>query len=244
MHRHNFELIAEYAQGSLDDDARARSLVDSCDRCRAIYNEQKSARAILGTATTAALSEHEKAALHRDIWTELRSPANVAKESGLGWWRSSWAFGAAAVIVIGVGLFGVLNSQDATVATFSEISSGLGVGQTNDLDGDGASAPTEETTSTAPLLEFGDVAAYETVTNEVRSADGTTTGYARVAALDEGTSQQQECLQLAGLDNYLALEGFETLTSLIIAVPEDHLLSVTPIVFVDPESCTIVHRED
>lgn len=243
MHRHNFELIAEYAEGSLQDDALARSLVSSCDRCRAVYDEQVAALAALAPVNTASLSQHEKAALHRDVWTELRSPTNETQRSAVGWWRSSWAFGAAAVVVIGVGLFGVLNTQDAPVETFSEIGSGLSAGQTNDLGGEDGLSPTDETPTTAPATELSDVAAYETITSEVRSAEGSTSSYARAEELDEGTSNQ-ECLELAGLDNYLVLEGFEPLTSLIVAVPEDRSLSATPIVFVDPESCTIVHRED
>lgn len=243
MHRHNFELIAEYAQGSLEDDARARSLVESCDRCRTIYDEQLVARNALGPATTAFLSDHEKAALHRDLWTELRSPTTATESQPDGWWRSSWAFGAAAVLVIGVGLAGVLNNQDSTDQTFSEVGPALNGGATDNLESEDSLAPSAESTTTAAVAALADVAAYKSITSEVRSADGSTTGYARVAETDEGTTQQ-ECLDLAGLDDFLTLEGFETLTSLIVAVPRDRFLSTTPIAFVDPDNCTIVHLED
>jgi len=242
MHRHNFELIAEYAQGSLDDDARARALVESCDRCRATYDEQVSALAVLSSATTASLSEHEKAALHRDVWTELRSPAPAAEKEAFGWWRSSWAIGATAVVVIGVGLIGVLNSQDSVIQTFSEVGSGLGGSSTNGLTGEDALAPEEN----PPTLEGSrvlDMAGYKSITNEVRSADGTTTAYASAALPTEGTGEE-ECLETAGLDDYLVLDNFGALTSLIVAVPQEETLSETPIVFVDPDSCTIVHSEE
>ncbi len=242
MHRHNFDLIAEFAQGSLDDDARARALVESCDRCRATYDQQMSALDVLSSATTASLSEHEKAALHRDIWTELRSPTPAAEKEAHGWWRTSWALGATAVVVIGVGLFGVLNNQDSTIQTFSEVGSALGGSPTNDLSGEDGLAP-DEASPPVPGTKFLDLAGYRSIANEVHSADGTTTAYSRAAAPIEGTSED-ECLEEAGLDDYLVLDDFEALTSLIIAVPEDEALSATPIVFVDPDSCTIVHREE
>ncbi len=249
MHRHNFELIAEYAQGSLDDEARARSLVESCARCRTIYDEQLFARNALGPATTAFLTEHEKAALHRDLWTELRSPTAATEKRT--WWRSSWAFGAATVLVIGIGLAGVLNNQDATTETFSEVGADLDGGASDGLETEDSlapsaetpSTPSAETTSTSAVAAVADVATYEGVTEEVRSAEGTTDSYSKAAVPEEG-STQQECLQNAGLDNFLILEAFETVTSLIVAIPQDQMLSTTPIVFVDPDTCTIVHREN
>lgn len=252
MHRHNFDLIAEYAQGSTGDDSRARALVDSCDRCREIYNEQKFALQSLATASpmgtnNATMTEHEKAALHRDVWTELRSPATTAGASN-PWWRTSWAMGTASLIVVGVGLIGVLSNSggsDAATDSFSEIGSGLSQGEVGRFNSDGSDNPSlaPETTSTAATADLAEEAAVEEITSEVRSTDGVTSAYYGESAPDE-TTDEEECLERAGLTGFFATHEFEDLTNLIVALPEDQFLSTTPIVFVDPENCTIVHRDD
>jgi hypothetical protein len=251
MHRHNFDLIAEYAQGSLPDDSRARALVDSCDVCREIYAEQKLAIESLAAAasegvSSATMTEHEKAALHRDLWTELRSPART-EAAPTSWWRTSWAIGTATVIVLGVGLVGVLSnvgSSGSTAENFSEVGAPIGRGLSgSNADGSDSGNPAAETTSTAAALDLAEDLAVEKITSEIRATAGFTSTYYE-EPLPEETTSEEDCLERAGLINFFTIHDFDDITNLIVALPEDRSLSDTPIVFVDPENCTIVHMED
>ncbi|MDH3190390.1 MAG: hypothetical protein OEM39_07110, partial [Acidimicrobiia bacterium] len=107
MHRHNLDLIAEYAEGSSHDDAAARALVASCDVCAAEFEAQRSAIAAMESLGPLTLSEHEKARLHRDTWTALRTTPIDARPARRSW--PAWAAGAAAAaLLVTVGLSGVL----------------------------------------------------------------------------------------------------------------------------------------
>ena len=48
MHSHDLDLIAAFADGSLQDTGEAQSLIESCAHCRAEYDAQRSALAALG----------------------------------------------------------------------------------------------------------------------------------------------------------------------------------------------------
>jgi len=126
MHKHDLDLIASLADGSVDDETEARALVESCVECRAEYQSQLTVLELLTSTPSVMMSDLEKAALHRDLWTELRSEP-AAKTPGASWYR--WAYVAAGLLVT-VGLAGVLSGQipfggAAGSDTFAEISSGL-----------------------------------------------------------------------------------------------------------------------
>jgi len=73
MRKNEIELIAALAEGRLEDETAARALVDSSAAHRAEYEAHKTALEALIAIPSAQLSEHESAALHRDVWTELQS---------------------------------------------------------------------------------------------------------------------------------------------------------------------------
>jgi hypothetical protein len=127
MHDHDLDLIAALADGSLDDETTARARIDTCPECRDEYLRQRASIEFLASAPRVAMTDFERAGLHRDLWTELRSDPPASKRSP--WWYR-WSYVAAGLFVV-VGLAGVLNGQfgqgdqGAVVETFSEIGSGL-----------------------------------------------------------------------------------------------------------------------
>lgn len=248
MHRHSFDLIAEYANGSLEEDAKARALVASCDDCRTVYEQQKSAIHALQPVQSAAMAEHEKAALHRDLWTTLRNPEAAPTRVALPWWRATWALGTATVLVIGVGLFGVLSNlgggDAASTQVISEVGSALDGDERTNSDAAGEDlAPAAETTSTAAVQTLGDLATFEDITRRLRDTQGSTAAYYSEGAFD-GSSTEAECIEAAGLVDYFAVVEYLEHPEFIVAVPADSDAATTPVAFVDRESCTILHKED
>ncbi|HSK07280.1 MAG TPA: hypothetical protein VK990_07145, partial [Acidimicrobiia bacterium] len=69
MHEHDLDLIAALADGSLPDEAEARALVEVCDVCRSEYGTQLEVLAWVASTPRVEMTELERAALHRDLWT-------------------------------------------------------------------------------------------------------------------------------------------------------------------------------
>lgn len=250
MHRHNLDLIAEYAQGTLADESRARELVESCASCRTEFETQQSIKAQLGTVGSARLSDHESSALHRDLWTELRQASAQKPARSMAWW-SAWALGGATVVFVAVGLIGTLSGQDSGVdESFSEVGSALSGGdsptESAERAADNAPVVAAETTTTSAVGDtsesgFADAEAYESMADEVRSSEPTSL-YA--FADDPDRLAKSECLVEAGLGEYSPITGFEEFTDLIIAVPPDADIDLASVAFVDPETCKVVHLEE
>ena len=106
MHDHPLDLIAALADGSLSDEAEARALVESCPECREEYRTQTEVIGWLAATPAAEMTDLEKAALHRDLWTELRN--QPGKSPATPWWQRL-AYVAAGLFVT-VGLVSVLNN--------------------------------------------------------------------------------------------------------------------------------------
>ncbi len=245
MHRHNLDEIAELAQGILADDTRARELIDTCEVCAAEYKTQTLMISALADTPRVAMTEHEKASLHRDLWTELRSPARAASRQRLGW--RSWAFGTAATVLVLVGAIGVfsnMSSNDSAGETFNEIGSSL----------DSAAADTTLSSSRLDETEGVDSQSEE----DLSPTDGGALSYAGTpfaeiaaavrdeAALEfhEASSDAGKCIFAAGLTTHKAVLGFEEATDLVLAIPDGAKSETTEVSFVDPEACSLVHVED
>jgi hypothetical protein len=254
MHRHNLDQIAEYAQGSLADETRARALVETCSTCRSEYETQRSIIEMLGATTTAQLSDYERSTLHRDVWTSLRNPT-APKPARSGTWWLGWALGGATVLFLAVGLLGVLDDPaDQATDTFSEVDSAV---DSDDAGGGDApqatSAPaaedgSESAETTVAIAEAATTvqplespSAYAAVAEDVRSTDEASL-YA-FAAEDERLAMS-ECLVEAGLGDFSAVTGFEELTDLIIAIPTQVTKENATVAFVDPETCMVVRLEE
>jgi hypothetical protein len=115
MRDHDLELIAALVEGRLQDDSEARALIDSAPELRAEYEAQRLAFETLRGLGPTQLSDTERAALHRDLWTELRSGAE-ARPARRPWYYT-WASVAAGLFVI-VGLVTVLDQTGGDQQVF------------------------------------------------------------------------------------------------------------------------------
>lgn len=246
MHKHDLDLIAEYAAGTLGDESEARALVESCQTCAGEYRAQSSALAALTGIGPAHMTEHERARLHRDLWTELRSPVAVAAPAS-SWWRS-WAFGAAAFIVVAIALLGVMenlgggDSAETVSGAAAELDSGTdGSGEArSDEDTAGGTEENEEALApdTTAQSEPFEETPFLLIAREVRQQPKSE---ADVFTFDDA---QSDCLEESGLVEHELVSGFETVTELLVAVPTAADREVAPVSFIEPENCTVVHIED
>ncbi|HEY6627894.1 MAG TPA: hypothetical protein VI193_02795 [Acidimicrobiia bacterium] len=256
MHDHDLDLIASLADGSLEEQAEARALVDSCEECRHEYDTQVSVLGALSGLEPARLTELEKAGLHRDLWTELRSEA-ATKTRAIPWWyRLSYAAAGLFVMVglvavLGQGVFGGGDSAES----FSEVSSGLDGGASAESvtplyspqsdESPGAeptttAGATDTTVSTPPSVTTLESAAtdFKTVADDTRQG--------QLPATDRALAiERAECLGAAGLENYEFEGTVELERTYLVAVPAGvDLDSETPVTFVDADNCEVVHVEE
>lgn len=255
MHRHNLDLIAEYAQGSLSDDSKARALIESCETCRTEYVTQTSAMNSLAGIGSARLTEHEVSTLHRELWTELRTPASPPTSVAGNWWPKL-AFSAAAVAVVAVGLAGVLTNLGGadTAEPFAEIGSGLdGGGEQSGTASDETTdqAASKTTTAAESALQarsfltdedFAMIADQARVQTESDSYDDSEEGDLEGQAAPPDSDS--DCLARAELEDFSIVTGFEDRTELIIAIRAESDLDPLPVAFIDRESCIVIHLED
>jgi hypothetical protein len=248
MHRHDLDLIAALAEGSLDDETTARALLDSCEECQAEYRSQLEVLTILSSMPPAEMTELEKAALHRDLWTELRNPS-VEAPTGRAWYR--WSYVAAGLFVT-VGLVGVLSGQlefgggdSGESGETTEASSDLGTFSADDgseaplLDaapaGGGADAESAATTTMAaedagplPYAEFAEQARMARESGQ------------RSAQLLSSQEEIDQCLDEAGLADVKVVEELALDQRYLLVMPRDETSPPT-VTFIAMESCEIVY---
>jgi hypothetical protein len=269
MRDHDLELIAALVEGRLEDETQARDLIASSDEAREEYEAQKLAYESLRSIGAAHLTENERAALHRDVWTELRGGAPVKAKTP---WYYRWAPVAAGLFVV-VGVAAVLSGGGQEAATtFRDIASELGG------DGDGGAAATSTTAAdAADLYSGGDDAGAEAPATDTTQAmtDGTFTaeemgnGRARYAAdaarVREGefTTRLQDyeeasdpavetCLERAGLTNYRPVATLvpadtteaDVDETIVVSAPEQSVVAEAPLAFVDLSTCDLVYLDE
>ncbi|HJQ92441.1 MAG TPA: hypothetical protein VJ950_12085 [Acidimicrobiia bacterium] len=249
MHDHPLDLIAALADGSLNDEAEARALVESCPECREEYRTQTEVIGWLAATPAAEMTDLEKAALHRDLWTELRS--QPGKSSATPWWQRL-AYVAAGLFVT-VGLVSVLNN--------GALNGGADSGATTTAGG-ALDEPTEEAPFSAQGSDDGE-SAPEMTTETTAAATATTAAagaggeeslalpFAELAeearanqadrALTEGTDRDVEaCLARVALDEHVVVDEIDRDQIYLLVMPEDP--EAEPIVtFVVLPSCEIVY---
>jgi len=247
MHKHDLNLIAALADGSLEDETRALSRVESCSDCRAEYEGQKSVLGALAVAEPAAMTEHEKAALHRDLWTELRTGAPVAQTTAPWWYR--WSYAAAGLFVI-IGLAAVVSQMTGggdTSAQFEETAGEIPQAEDPPASDDGASpaiasAPdtVAEATDSAALgstAEPVDFALLAEALNETRQS----TQSLRVT-VDQ--SLYTDCLTEAGLEAHEVIQTYSLEAGDYIAVvAKDAPVDSANVTFVDLATCGVVYSD-
>lgn len=155
MHdRHDLDLIAGYADGSLEgDEADARRLIETCGECRNHYELQVAAVALLRDAPRPSLSGEERHRLRSGVLEAIESGGRVVDLSARRARRWMAVGAAAAVMVVAVGLGAALSqlqfggsdtAADAptTAAELTTAEEPRALGEDNDHD-DSAPADTE-----------------------------------------------------------------------------------------------------
>jgi hypothetical protein len=247
MHDHPLDLIAALADGSLSDEAEARALIESCQECRDEYRAQTEVIGWLAAAPAAEMTDLEKAALHRDLWTELRR--EPGKASTTPWWQRL-SYVAAGLFVV-AGLVGVLNNvefagggeaSDTTVAEASAEDGAVEDAPTEEVPfvaqgNDDSESATETTAATAETSAGGEDSLplpFQELADEARAAQAD-----RVATL--GTDRDvEECLARLALDEHVVVDEIEPDQIYLLVMPEDP--EAEPIVtFVALPVCEIVY---
>lgn len=262
MREHELELIAALVEGRLENESEARALIESSPELTEEYEAQKLAYETMRDAGTASLRETERAALHRDIWTELRSgsPEPAAKTP----WYYRWAPVAAALLVV-VGLVSVLGQggDEAGDETFTVAADSAETTTTAAASDDGAAPGDGQQTETTGGDDGGseEAAAADTLSEEAldvyqREAELLRQGVygERLRSYDSADTTIETCVEESGLDDYRILATLsapmeETDTPederrLAVAYPEDAQLEAAPISFVDLEACEVVYTDE
>lgn len=257
MRRHELELIAALAEGILEDETEARALIESSPAHRAEYEMQKAAIDAMRSVPRAEMTDLEKAALRRDLWTALQSPSTAPAKAP---WYYRWSFVAAGVLVVAVGFGAILSQQGEQDAGLSERGATELAQEESATDGELTETTSQAARAQAPPADEGDLAADDTdafsqffMDNALRARTG---AFADFNAMEDATggsfvAEHAPCVQSAGLEEYEAIgevtveqareAGFDPVYPYLIAVPSGTELSdETPVAFIQFETCEVV----
>lgn len=258
MRRHEIELITALAEGTLEDETEARALIESSDNARSEYEAQKTAHDALTAVPRAEMTETEKAALHRDVWTALTaSTVDTRKPSP---WYYRWSYAAAGLFVV-VGLVAVLNTGGLSGDDAS--TERLGSSQDSGVDDTISAAEADEAGSEAPALANDGAGDFESAVVNVfnRQASRVRSGQFKTATASAGNEQDSAvadysaCISSAGLDDFEALGettipdaesvGLDPDISYLVAVPEGaEIDDTTPVAFIELLNCVLVQLDE
>ncbi len=248
MNRQELELIAALAEGSLDDETEARRLVASSPEFQAEFEAQRTAIESLRQVPEARLTEHERSALRRDVWTELR--AQPAGRKLATPWYYRWSTVAAGLVLI-VGLVAVLNQSDSTVALsqpddLAEFAAETGPAATTSLAAeeatDGVSAPLASDDLKAGAEEDSSVLA--DIASRLRSSSTYAAGLLAIEDQAEMTDLES-CVIAAGLEGHeiLGLTEIPQSIDFILIVSPNPVTADTPISFIDIGTCEVLYTD-
>ncbi len=269
LRRHEIGLISGLVEGTLDDESEARALIERSREAREEFEAQRLSYEALHRVDPVSMSDHERAKLRRQVWTELRRDPSPSRRA-TPWIYRLAPFAAALILVVGV--LGVLNrgfqGADETADTLADTAAGL-LGATTEqagtdvleaagddaapaAEGDGgADLPEQqEFSQPMPAADF-----FSTVTNLVRSSGfDTSQRLLRDFAGETGFQDVTGCLETAGLSGY-GLVGqvtntetagdATTATEYLVAIPAGIEIGPdTEVVFVSLADCEVAHVED
>jgi hypothetical protein len=267
MRDHEIELISALVEGRLEDESEARALIASSAELQAAYEAQKNAREALTAAGPALMRQDEKTALHRDLWTELRTETKRTRTP----WYYRWVPITAglfivmiAVVVVGGG------GGNETAETLGAIGAGLetaptttaaatastDASATEEMAADGGESAPEQTTArdlnqldtqlfakaAATFREGGANAALTTPSSSERSIDlDECLGKADLADVDViGTIDSAALSEVSGIS-----VPDDISKTFVVAVPAGQEVGTASFIFfVDSESCQTVYVDE
>ena len=262
MRKKEVELIAALAEDKLEDETAVRALIASSTKRQAEYDAQKTAYEALSSIPSAQLTEHESAALHRDIWTEFQVQPEA--EATKAPWFYRWSYVAAGLFVV-VGLVIVVDQTNSNFAPTSLLSSGddsaseapVVTSSADESEGLSAERALTDTTQSATeavgdqesdgVAEYADpdVAgltelAEQTRSGRLQSFDLAATNF-DAAMVDDMT----QCIESAGLADHEVVGDVEVENHYIVAVPAGAELGPdTPVSFVDINACQVAYTHE
>lgn len=268
LRNREIELIAALVEGGLEDETEARALLDRSEEARVEFEAQLVAYEALQAVGPAGLTEHERAGLRREVWTELSrdtSPVSRSKP----WFYTLAPVAAALVLVVGV--LGVLNrgfqGSDEATDTLAE-SAGSLLGATTQAAGeDRLEAAADDAAPAAEGDGGADLAAEEsapwvmapdeffaTIADLVRSGGFTTTQLQRDFDGATGFEDATTCVESAGLTqfeligeatNIVEAQGEGPATTYLVLIPEGVEPGLdTDVTFVSLTECEVSHVEE
>ena len=168
MHSHDFDLIAQLAEGSLlgDDIRAAEAAVESCDECRLEFEAQSFILGARSDVAPARLTDLERARLHRTVTEATLAPVVPERQrSAFSVWLPKLAIAAAAVAFVGVVGVGIQTrgASDEAASGFAAEDSSQEAGESTAMASEeGAmeaesalAAPTDEALAFDETLEDG-----------------------------------------------------------------------------------------
>ena len=259
MRSHEQELISALVEGRLEDEAEALALIASSPALRSEYEAQKLAYDALSGIPRAQLTDHERAALRRDVWTELQAqPTSLAVRTP---WYFRWSTAAAGLFIV-VGFVTIMNlggigSQDTAAEAFPDTSiTALTANRAVEEDADDGTAVPSAGAATAedqavipdPTLQAFNLLSEELRFNDPRDSEAPSSNFQTFAA------EHESCLTEAALEGYeVVSEFFHTTvdeygtleTAYLAAVPVDQPTGPgTPIAYVVLATCTLIYIDE
>lgn len=244
MHDRDLELIARLAEGSLEDESEARALIASSDEHRLEYEAQLMAIEALASVGPVHMSDAEKAALHRDVWTELR--AGTGAETRTPWYYRFVPVAASLFVVVGIGAVVVQNGGESSDGPATLVAAEEGV-TTTAADAGSEELAGDSGEDGAALAPFASADVFSKLADEVRTGRISTTNQDG----SEADSDLQSCVDGAGLDGYELVGPVPTppeiaadlnLTLVVAALNGD--ASRGPLAFIDADACELVYLDE
>ena len=242
MHRHDLDLIAALAEGSLEDETAARAQVAVCRRCREELEAHTLALQALSELEPLALTPQESAGLRRDVWTTLRS-SDVEPVRGAPWY-SKWAYAAAGLVVI-AGLAALLSQ-----AGLEDAAEPMAVAE-EAHDFEPAAEEPPEIVADAPDEDAAQMPAapdfFAAEAARLRQGDETDSPIPPDFTMAAEDDAADRCLEEAGLVDHVVVDEVvdEDMTRYLVAVPAPgEIERDTPVVFVHASDCFVMAVEE
>jgi hypothetical protein len=242
MRKRDIELVTALAEGRLVDETAARALIDRSPRLREHYQTQRRVIEAMAQIPPVALTETERATLHRTVWGVLAGDAPSSATSA-GGWSLRWGYAAVALLVVAgtVSVIGQLGGDNGSLLDEDRTSSQSPEGGESAAPLDGLGTP--ETTS-APHLAGDDLRA----ANFAVYADQARGGSLAEVPVYEMASEESsvaQCVEEAALGGRLILGTIEEEgTGYALVTADETVGPDSVIVFVDLDSCTIAYRDE
>jgi hypothetical protein len=261
MRDREIDLISALVEGTLEDETEARAMLAASPELQAEYEAQRLAYEALSSAGSATMRDDEKAALHRDVWTALRSEPAAPRVRAPWYYR--WVPVGVGVFVVGIAAVTVLTQTSGGdgAATFDEAaaettiatSAEAGEMSAGTAAEDAATDTTAAAMAMAPETEMFGAAARSLREDRV---DGTT----EVPSATESAIALDECLDQAGLQDVDVIQIIDSAflseisgitvptedesRSFLVAVPAQEDPETAPIFFVDSDTCDIAYVDE